>query len=817
MGNECTTCKSICEFAVTNNMDGTGNSDRPDLMFIGDAPDSYDDENGKPFSGGSGLWFKKNLIRPLSIPDSDIYYTNAVRCRPTKKAKGGGRVNANADKRIILNCRNNLAEEIKAVKPKVIVLLGNAALCSVIFGDKVQGVMRWRGKPMWNREFECWMIVSYAPFSVMIDRNRGLNFKYKQMVSDIQKAQELAVTKPPKDRLPAWRLLDDEASILDYLKAAKKENQGLLAVDLETDGFDCRHDILGISLTYSDGKKYFPVYIPWVNVEESERVTAALSELLLSKTIAKVGHNIDFDRKFLHFHGFDMDGPIYDTMTMASLMDENFSIGLKERTWSELGFGGYEIPLELYKWTHKFTKNSSYAEIPVDVMAPYAAYDTYATYRLYEKYIVELKRQKMIPLFTHISTPVRNVMTEASITGIYVDIEQANVLDARMTKAKNKLEKEIYSLAGVKFNFNSTAQLSKLLFEELHAPNAGRSKSGNWKCDKAVLKALAGKSGNKKYIKIAQAVLKYKYIDKLQGTYIGQANEYVWEDHRVHSSYNLCGTVTGRTSNSKPCTHNIPSDRLIRSLYRATPGNVLIEADIKSAEMRAIAACSKDEVLLNIFRMGVDIHEQTFREMFHKPLDYKPSDEERRIAKSINFGLIYGITAVGLSRRLGIDVDEAQGYIDLYFERFSGVARWLEDTVKFAKKHGYIESLFMRKRRLPEIKSDDKFEVYRAARQAMNSPIQGLASDWTYIGMARVAKELKRQRLRSKIIHTVHDCILVDTIPSEVERIKKIIKWAFSTQIKALPIDMAVDIEVGERWGEHKDSKLEPILKELGA
>jgi len=215
--------------------------------------------------------------------------------------------------------------------------------------------------------------------------------------------------------------------------------------------------------------------------------------------------------------------------------------------------------------------------------------------------------------------------------------------------------------------------------------------------------------------------------------------------------------------------------------------------------------------------MGVDIHEQTFREMFDKPSDYKPTEGERRIAKSINFGLIYGITAIGLARRLEIEPEQAQAYIDLYFKRFAGVAQWIRDTVTFAKRNGYVASVFKRRRRLPDIKSDDKFEVYRASRQAMNSPIQGLASDWTYVGMIRVAKAIKKQRLKAKIIHTVHDCILVDTPNDEVEQVKKIIKWAFSTQIKALPIDMEVDIEVGTCWGEHKESKLEPILVELSA
>lgn len=813
---KCETCKSICSFVQTNLMDGIGNSKNPDIMFLGDAPDKFDDEAGEPFTGGSGLWFKKNILRPLSIPFSEYYFTNAVKCRPTKKQKFSQvRVNANPDRRLVINCRPHLEAEIKRVKPKVILVLGNAALCSIIFGDKISGITNWQGKFGWSVEFNCWIMFTHNPFFVMMDAGRGLSFKYNQMIEDVKKAQELAVTDPPKLNIPVPEYLTDESSVLKYLKNAWVDTN--LVLDLETDLFDPRNEILGIALAYSDGKKIHPVYIPWEIFNDSERASEALSELLMSKKIRKIGHNISFDRKFLHCHGFDMVDPISDTMSMAHLLDENFSIGLKERTWIDLGFGGYEVPLEKFKFENKFTKKTSYKKIPNDIMSRYAAYDALATYKLYKKYIPLLQKEKLYPLYEKVTSPVLSVMTEASMTGIHVDMEQANKLDERMTIAKKRLEARIYKLAGFKFNFMSTPQLSRLLFEDLHAPNMGRTKAGSWKCDKATLTLLAKKTVNKKYVQIAQNVLKYKYLDKMQGTYIGQAKEFVWDDGRIHSSYNQCGTVTGRTSNSKPCTHNIPQDRLIRSLYCASPGNVLIEADIKAAEMRAIAICSGDEVLLSIVNSNEDIHKQTFREIFNKPKDYEPSDMERRIAKSINFGLIYGITAVGLARRLGISTEEAQRYIDLYFKRFSGVAEWIENTIKFVRKHGYVRSALMRKRRLPEAKSDDKYVLNRIFRQAMNSPIQSVAADWTYIGMVRVAKEFKKQHLRSKIIHTVHDCILVDAIPSEVKRIKKIINWAFSTQIKALPIEMKVDIEVGHRWGEKKESALETILADLAA
>jgi DNA polymerase-1 len=230
-----------------------------------------------------------------------------------------------------------------------------------------------------------------------------------------------------------------------------------------------------------------------------------------------------------------------------------------------------------------------------------------------------------------------------------------------------------------------------------------------------------------------------------------------------------------------------------------------------------MAADSHDEVLIRIIESGEDIHDMTFVEVFGKPKGYKPTQDERRIAKAINFGLIFGITAVGLARRLGIDVDTAQSYIDRYFRRFAGVSKFMTDVVSFARKNGYVVSLFKRRRRLINIHSDDKYEMWRAQRQAMNSPIQGESADFTYIVSIRVSNMLKKYNLKAKIVHSVHDCILVDTPPSEVEKVKKVIKVAFTKLISALPMKMDCDIEVNEMWGEHNESNLEVILKECGA
>ena len=807
---KCAKCKKLSKYAKTICLMGRGPKN-PDIMIVGEAPGEQEDRQGEAFVGRAGRFLENQLLVPVGINPKRCFIDNAVRCRPPQ--------NRTPSKKEILECRPYLEKVIKAVKPKVIILMGNAALCSALFLDKVSGISRWRGKPLWSREFNCWLMPTYHPSALMRDKREGSWFRYEQTVQDLKHAVQLVGTPPPKFKMPPSRVLSKPGEIISYIDAAMAS--GMVAVDTETDKFDPRNEILGASLCFKKDGEYFPVYMKWQDIDEPEDVSEKFQELLESKAVRKLFQNIAFDQKFFHFHGYRLEGPADDTMIMAHLLDENFSVGLKQRTWQELSFGGYEMPLERWKLENRFTKNSSYKDIPFEVLAPYAAYDTLATYMLYEKFHVKLKKDELWPLYSKIVMPVRMVMTKAEINGIHLNLDRAAEIKARCEKAKKNLEKQILSLTGKDFNFNSPTQLGHLLFEKMGAPHSGvNRKSQTWKCDKAALTKVAnwGK-GRRPATKIAQWVLQYKYIAKMQKTYIEAAQTHVWDDERVHSTYRSTGTVTGRVSNADPCTHNIPRDKLIRSLYGPTPGNILVEADIKAAEMRTIALESNDPVLLEIIRTpGADIHNMTYNAMFNKPDDYVPTDDERRVAKAINFGLIYGITAIGLSKRLGISVEQGQFFIDTYFQRFRGVAKWVKDIVKEAREFGYVKSLFKRRRRLTDIRHDDKYLRWAAERQAMNSPIQSAAADYTYIGLIRVDQALTKHHLKAKIIHTVHDCVLIDTPPEEVDMVKKIVNAAFTAEVKVFPIRMDVDIEAVDAWGESGDaSKLDAMLTELAA
>ena len=1229
----CTHCASINKFTKSNNIQGVG-SKHPDIVVVGEYPDEIEDASGNAYTGRGGQFFKRNILRPLQIDLNDVYLTYAVKCWSSKKLSKNStkRISATPSRMSIIKCRDYLEAELKALKPKVIIVMGNVGICSIFYGDKVKGISKWRGKAVWSREFDAYIVPIYSPSALMFDRSQGINWRFDQTLRDVQLALECAIKPKVTTKIPKYYYLTDESKIIKYLRLALTSNH--VALDSETDLMDPRNDILGMTVSYNiDGREY-NAYIPF-RFFDNPTISALFRKLCLSDKITKILHNIDYDRKFFHYHGFDMDGPLYDTMAMAHLIDENFSVGLKERTWIDLDFGGYEIPLEKYKFEHKFTQNTSYKNIPDDIMAPYAALDGAATLRLYSKFKVALAKEKLDPLFYKISAPTRTLLTDMSITGMCVDMKLAEKIDKRITKSLKILEIQIYKIAGMTFNFASTQQLSNMLFNRMKAPRQGLTKGNSIKCDKNVLKKLSLKKGHK-YAELASKVMTHKLLVKAQSTYITQLRNYIWDDGRVHSTYLQIGAATGRVSSVRPAILNIPKDKLIRMLYKASPGNKLIEIDVKSAEMRVIAILSNDQVLIDIIKSGKDIHKLTACEIFgisedevteaqraiakcvasgsyiwtsdglqliddiipkiegfHKcdtkilsdigllstkksyyskdrdvvdiktkygyeispivsdklrvfendryvwknvkdlrigdyvtlkvgaevfgsninipkceiehntnyislelptqinedwakflgwyvaeggiscgksgdinsgtvcisqskdnilacedlkrifinlfgdrgkikddgsnirylissvdlnkhlnmfcgnkslnkmipkyiltaPRKYQIlflqtlfegdgtcvssgsgakisltskskilikqvqlmmlnigiitimgrelrkdygyfwtvmiknkiygdifmknirfpdySNKNNKVSKwlnsdrnhirgmtyipitkskarelnsikysdvlynvsvgncilteykaktlidngvdlgkeasylmdngivcvpitkisksrisdvydffeptnktlvvngincfdTINFGIIYGLSPFGLATRLLIDEDQAEKYIDMYFAKFIGVKKWLKDTVKFAKANGYVISPFMRKRRLGDIKSDSQKEMKRAARQAMNSPVQGASADYVYTCLLRIDKQIKNRHLKSRLVNSVYDCAIIDCPPDEVELMQKIALWAFRYGIKCLPIPFDADIDVSEAWGQNK-------------
>jgi len=798
----CTKCNR-CKKATYIKMTGDGPEDA-DIMVIGECPGEEEHLQRKYFVGRSGKYLRKNMFLAAGIDDTEIRFSNAVRGYHNK--------NKTPTIREIRACREYLIREIKRVKPKVCVLVGNVPLASVLYLDKVQGINKWRGKVLWSRELNCWIVPMLHPSGVLREKNAtGSLFKHKLAVDDLELAVQVASRRPQSPEIPKVQLLAKPEQLRAYLRVALTRDK--VAYDIETDRFDPRNDILGASLCFKRNGKYYPVYFEWETVREDAACWSLFTKLMASKTVAKITWNMGFEERFMHFHDAPMSGTNYDAMIAAHLLDENFFAGLKDNTWRYLGFGGYDLELDKYKVENKFTKTTSYKKIPLDILWRYAAMDSLATYMLWEKFETELEKQNLLKLFTDVLCPARRVMVGAECTGFSVDLVQAADLKGRCERALVALEKKIYEIAGREFNINSNRELAKILFEELKLKPYGTTDTGQPSVDKVALAYIAKQ---KKYgANLAKCLVNYKYVKKMLKTYIIPAQKWMWDDGKVHSSFNMVGTVTGRTSNSNPCTHNIAKDRLIRSMYCASQGNVLIEADLKAAEIRVLALVSREQRFLDAFKKGIDVHDETYRIMFDKPDTYKPTQDERRLSKTINFGLIYGLTSVGLARDAKISIDAAEKFMKRYFDRLPSVKKFMRQIVMDAKKYGYVTSVFNRRRRLPDIYSDDEQVVRRVARQAKNATIQSAAADYTYILLTRVAKGLTKRGLSAKIIHTVHDCLIIDTPPKEVKEVKRIIELCTVRPVKGFDVPMVAEIEVTDSWGAHNESKLELLFKDL--
>jgi DNA polymerase I len=816
---DCNLCK-LCDNTINVCLEGEG-PENADIMLVGEALGETEDELNRPFVGAAGDQLRDTLLVQAGIPESKIRITNAVRCHPPKNKK--------PTILEIQKCRRYLEAEIRKVKPKVIVAMGNVPLASILqffykgsqeegatkkkSEPKIGGIGMWRGKIIWVQEFECWLMPTYHPSYTMRNEQMRSYYSTDLVANDLKLAWEY--TKKPFPSLEK-RSMASTQIIEDVLEAekviSKMESSDAFSFDIETGGVGAATNkyIIGFSLANSDRIGY---YITWNCITSNKALYKRFIRLLQSSRHYKIMHNGAYEVRILRLsHGIDINNVKYfDTMVAAQLLDENFSKRLKDIIYIHTYFGGYDVPLEKYKYENKIKED--YSKIPLPMLGHYGALDSVVTWILYTKFSKYMVREETESLFQKILMPVRRVMSDAEINGSTVDIERAHKLHSLCEKAMVKLESEIYECVGYEFNIESNPQLQKALYKTLGFDPLKRTKSG-YSVDKSSIEYIATQEDSNEGI--SKRLLDRSYLKTMKGTHIQQAIDFRWDiDGKVHTNYNLTGAVTGRTSASAPSLQNVPRDKLVRSLYMASPGCILVDGDLKSAEMAAIAAVSGEQAFIRSFQEGMDVHVETYRVMFELPVDYVCTDDERRIAKAINFGLVYGLTPMGLAVRLGITIEQASDFIDLYFERLPNVAKWLEKQKYYVRTRGYVVSAFGRKRRLPLGLSDRIGDRSRAERQGMNGPIQSVAADYTYIGLIRMKRGIIRNEMKSKVIHTVHDCGITDTPVKEQDEMEHVMRVAFETPVKAMPIKMRVDIKRGTRWGEHNDSRLEEIFERV--
>ena len=525
---------------------------------------------------------------------------------------------------------------------------------------------------------------------------------------------------------------------------------------------------------------------------KKEDMVRMLSPIFEDGTISKMGHNLKFDILSLKKEETSLKGTIFDTMIASYLLNPNRqNHNLEEVTLEYLS-------RRKKTFTEIIGKRRSVAEVPIDEVASYAAGIAATILELKEILFNKLKEENLMRVYFDIEMPLIHVLADMEEIGVKIDIERLKHIAKELEEEIEGTQKRIYFLAGEEFNINSSKQLSKVLFQNLGFQPAKKTKTG-FSTELSVLEELAASH------ELPREVLNYRSLTKLKSTYVDTLPLLVNSNTgRIHTSFNQAATATGRLSSSEPNLQNIPirgnRGKQIRETIIAEEGNLLLSADYSQVELRILAHLSQDKGLLDAFRNDLDIHTRTASELFGVPINNITSDM-RRIAKTVNFGVIYGISPFGLSETLSISREEAKKYIEQYFDRHPGVKSYIEETLKAAKSRGYVETLFGRRRPIPELRNQNSTLRLQGERLAINSPIQGTAADIIKIAMIQICGIFSDRCLKAKMILQVHDELLFELPIGEYDTVRDIVKEKMEKAVE-LSLPIKVDIGHGKNWAE---------------
>jgi DNA polymerase-1 len=590
-----------------------------------------------------------------------------------------------------------------------------------------------------------------------------------------------------------YHLIDSDEKIKDLIGQLSK--QKAFCFDTETTGIDANNaELVGISFSFKVGEAY---YVPVPADFESAKAKAHLfKDILENPNIKKIGQNIKYDILILKWYGIEVAGELFDTMLAHYLIDPDTRHGMDVLAENYLGY----TPVSITELIGKKGKNQgSMRDVEVETVKEYAAEDADITLQLEQVFAPLLIDVKAEQLAKEIENPLVYVLAGMEIEGVRIDMEQLQNYSKELEIEVNRLEKSVYEKAGVKFNLASPKQLGEVLFDKLKLDDkAKKTKTGQYQTGEDVLLGLAPKSD------IVQDILDFRQLQKLKSTYVDALPLLVNpKTGRVHTSYNQAVAATGRLSSNNPNLQNIPirtaRGREVRKAFIPRDENhILISADYSQIELRIIAEISEDENMMEAFVNGLDIHTATAAKVYGIELNEVTSDQ-RRNAKAVNFGIIYGQSAFGLSQNLGISRKEAAEIIENYFTQYAGIKKYMADTINFARENGYVETIMGRRRYLRDITSANQTVRGFAERNAINAPIQGSAADMIKIAMINIYQDIKDQKLQSKMTMQVHDELVFDVLKSEKDQIKNIILNRMQTAIKTT-VPIVVEIGEGYNW-----------------
>jgi DNA polymerase-1 len=601
-----------------------------------------------------------------------------------------------------------------------------------------------------------------------------------------------------------YHLVDSPAARAKLITSL--QGKECFCLDTETTSLDPKEArLVGLAFSFAAHTGYYvPVPFgegsPKSEVRSSKlRGNSVLEEfrgVLESERIEKVGHNLKYDLSVLKWHGVSVGGRLFDTMVAHSLIEPEMRHGMDYL--SEVYLGYTPVPISKLIGDTK-AGQINMADVPVAKVAEYSAEDADVTWQLRGALEPLLKQKGQERVFYEVESPLIPVLVDMEYEGIRVDAAALAEFGVQLSKEMDEAEKTIYRLAGTTFNLNSPRQLGQVLFDVLKIGDAPKkTKTGQYATDEQTLTALAADH------EIVRRLLEYRTASKLKSTYADALPEAIWPGtSRVHTTYNQVMTSTGRLNSQNPNLQNIPirteRGQEIRKAFVPRSGEYrLLSADYSQIELRILAALSHETAMLEAFKAGEDIHAATAARVFGvAPNAVTP--EMRRKAKMVNFGIAYGISAFGLSQRLGIPRAEAGEIIDHYFRQFPGIRRYMDETIAFARSHGYVETVIGRRRYLRDIRSANNTVRGGAERNAINAPIQGTAADMIKLAMVAIHRELARRNLKTRMLLQVHDELVFDLcLPEE----KEVLPLVEEKMKAAIPLDvpMVVEMGVGENW-----------------
>lgn len=568
--------------------------------------------------------------------------------------------------------------------------------------------------------------------------------------------------------------------------------QKTFCFDTETTGLDVHNDkLLGLSFCWTESEAY---YIP-VDESNKEEILNALKPIFENSDVKKIGQNMKFDLMVLAINGIKLKGTLCDCMIAHYLLQPELKHGMDYLA---------EVYLD-YQTIHyedlvgnKGKKQLTLKEIPVEKVCDYASEDADITFRLWNILSEKIKEEKLEHLFYDIEMPLMECLAKMELNGVRIDSAALNASAEKLREEILKIQKEVTDMAGEEFNLSSAKQVGEILFDKLKiVEKAKKTKTGQYVTSEEVLESLSGKHP------IVKKILEYRGIKKLLSTYVEALPEMINpKTGKIHTSYNQTVTATGRLSSSNPNLQNIPiRDEMGKEIRRAfipDKNCVFFSADYSQIELRIMAHLSEDENMINAFNAGEDIHTATSAKIYGVVISEVTKDM-RRNAKTANFGIIYGISAFGLSERLGISRTESKNLIESYFKTYPQVQKYISDSVNNAKEKGYVETIFGRKRYLPDINSHNSVVRSFAERNAVNAPIQGSAADIIKIAMVNIDRRFEKENIKSQMILQVHDELNFNVLEEELEQVKQIVIEEMQSAY-TLRVPLIADYGIGNNW-----------------